>query len=610
LNENRESSEISRRKHPGVASSGLVTAFQDRVIREPVIAFFLVAGVLGLAESVSVHALFDWWPVLKQFEPLIETALSLIIALPLFLFLFVLPSARNLRRREAAERALRAQQEVLEARVRERTAELEESSSRLMRESEDRRRAQHSVELQARLLDAVEQSVMATDREGRILYWNRFAEGLYGWKTSEAKGRVLRDLVGFTQSDGQPLDLMDPACGDGSWTGEVEAVGRDGLRFPAYLSCSRIGGEADGRLLLSFDLTKLKRAEEALRESEAKYSNLVERAPTGVFLYQDDKLLFVNPSFAELLDYPRSELLDREPWRLVHPKDRDWVAEIARKRAAGEEVPEEYRCRLITRSGEVRWVEMRNTRIRHQGRAATLGNVQDVTDRRRMEEQLHQLSARLLTIQEDERRRVARDLHDSLGQRLTGVKFLIEASLGAPWPEERRRSWGQMRTLIPMIQEAVEEVRRISTDLRPSILDDLGLLPTIAWHLREFEKLHPGIAVEQQVGVEESEVPDTLRTPIFRVLQEASNNVAKHSGGARMVVGLETEKGRLRLWIGDDGVGLDPEVQGRGQGDGGIGLGSMRERVELSGGSFSVSSAPGGGTTVWADWPLEPAVSA
>jgi signal transduction histidine kinase len=272
-------------------------------------------------------------------------------------------------------------------------------------------------------------------------------------------------------------------------------------------------------------------------------------------------------------------------------------------------VPEEYECRLVTRSGDVRWVEMRDTRVRHQGRSATLGNVQDVTERRRMEEQLHRLSARLLTIQEDERRRVARDLHDSLGQKLTGVKFLIEASLGAPWPDERRSSMEQLRALIPTLQESVEEVRRISTELRPSILDDLGLLPTIAWHLREFEKRHPDTMVEQRVGVAESEVPDGLRTPIYRILQEASNNVAKHSGATRMVVGLEIAAGRLRLWVQDDGVGLDPEAQVRGNG-GGIGLGSMRERTELSGGSFSLSSAPGDGTTVRADWPLGPALSA
>jgi len=153
-------------------------------------------------------------------------------------------------------------------------------------------------------------------------------------------------------------------------------------------------------------------------------------------------------------------------------------------------------------------------------------------------------------------------------------------------------------------------VRSISTALRPSILDDLGLLPTIAWHLREFERIHPGFTVEQRLAASELDVPDDLRTPIFRVLQEATTNVAKHSGASRMVVGLETAGGRLRLWVEDDGIGFRPDAPPADGRPAGVGMGSMRERTQLTGGVFSVRSAPGAGTTVTADWPLEPAVSA
>jgi two-component system NarL family sensor kinase len=222
-----------------------------------------------------------------------------------------------------------------------------------------------------------------------------------------------------------------------------------------------------------------------------------------------------------------------------------------------------------------------------------------------MEMEVHQLSARLLGVQEEERRRLARDLHDSLGQKLTRVKFLIEAALGQPWPDERRSGMARLRALVSTIQDAVEEVRRISTELRPSILDDLGLLPTMAWHLREFERAHPGLVVEQRLDATDSEVPDGLRTPIYRVLQEATNNVAKHSGTSRMVVRLGRDHGRLCLSVQDDGVGFDPEAPPvRAAGNRGVGMGSMRERTELTGGTFSVRSSPGIGTTVRAQWPL------
>jgi len=373
--------------------------------------------------------------------------------------------------------------------------------------------------------------------------------------------------------------------------------------------CSCLPGDEEGYVCVSFDITASKVAEEALRESEEKYSNLVENSPTGVFIYQNGLFVFVNPKFAELLEHPRDELPQVDPWTVVHPVDRDWVRELARKRAAGEPVPEGYECRLVTRTGQVRWVAMQNILIRYRGGVATLGNVQDVTERKHMEAELHQLSGRLISIQEGERRRLARDLHDSLGQTLTGIKFMVEAALGKPWPDERRSGMGSLRSLVPTIQDAVEEVRRIATELRPAILDDLGLLATMAWHLREFEKTHPSIAVSEQLTAAESDVPPELRTPVFRILQEATNNVAKYSKAAHLVVGLEKDEESLRLWVQDDGVGFDAGSPLRGDGIAGLGLGSMRERAELSGGSFAVRSTLGAGTTVEAEWPLDGPVS-
>jgi PAS domain S-box-containing protein len=469
--------------------------------------------------------------------------------------------------------------------------------------------AREAVDFQASLLDAVEQAVLATDGEGHILYWNRFAEDLYGWKASEATGRSLADLITFIQGDGQHLEMLGRCLKGVSWTGEAEAVRRDGSRFPAYLVCSRLKGDAPGYVSLSMDISASKRAQQALRDSEEKYSTLVESSPIGVFIFQDGMFVFVNPGFAELLEYSREALLQLEPWLVLHPDDRDRVREIARKRLEGERVPGEYECRLVTSTGQVRWVAMHNTLIRHRGALATLGNVQDLTEHKRMETELRQLSARLLGVQEEERRRVARDLHDSLGQTLTGIKFAVEAALGELWPQERRAGIERLRSLVPTIQEAVEEVRRISTELRPSTLDDLGLLATIAWYLREFEKTYPHLAVERHVNATESDVRRDLRTPIFRILQEATNNAAKHSGASRLEVVLETSDGSLRLRVRDDGVGFDPRVPRAEPGKGGSGLGSMRERTELSGGFFTVSSAPGVGTTVQAEWRLDSSVS-
>ena len=571
---------------------------------------FAVVVALLLAESLSSWLIVTRQPELKSLEPVFELGFHLAVILPTLFVLFVAPTLQSIGRRDAAERALRAEREDLARRVRERTAELEEANRLLREEAQARAAAQQAIEFQASLLGAVDEAVVATDGEGRVRYWNRFAEVLYGWDASEAVGRNLRDLVAVAPREGLPLDLAEIAGERAAWAGEVDTLGRGGARFPTYLSCSRLPGAAGGRLFVAVDLSEVREAEQARRESETKYSYLLERSPTGIFIFQDGRLVFVNPRLADLLGYTRDELLQADPLRVVHAEDQEMLLGIARDRLEGRPAPEEYECRLVAKSGEIRWVAMRNTLIRHEGRVATLGNVLDVTGRRLMEQRLHELSARLMTIQEEERRRVARDLHDSLGQKLTGIKFLVEAALGEPWPEERRGAMGQLRELVPVIQNVVEEVRSISTALRPSILDDLGLLPTIAWHVREFGRIHPGFTVEQRLAAAESDVPDELRTPIFRVLQEATTNVAKHSGASRMVVGLETAGGRLRLWVEDDGIGFRPDAPPADGRPAGVGMGSMRERTQLTGGVFSVRSAPGAGTTVTADWPLEPAVSA
>lgn len=583
--------------------------FREWVSRTPTGAFVVVAATVFVVEFFSAWRLEHWLPALRGVAPLVEVVLNLGVVMPVLVFLFVLPTARNIRQLEASERALHALRDELETRVHQRTRELQEANGKLREEAEQRQGAQKAIKFQASLLDAVGEAVAATDGEGRILYWNRFARDLYGWKASEVKGRSLREVLTFIQGDGQRLDVLAHVGKGIGLSGEVEAVRRDDSRFPAYLVCSNLPGEAEGYVCVSFDISEWKDAEQTLRDSEEKYSTLVENAPTGVFILQNSALAFVNPRFAQLLEYSRDELLQVEPWLIVHPEDRDRVREMVRKRVAREPVPDQYECQLLTRKGQVRCVEIGNTLIRFRGAAAILGNVQDLTERKRMETELRQLSARLITIQERERRRVARDLHDSVGQTLTGIKFTVEAALGELWPHERRAGIERLRSLVPTIQDAVEEVRRISTELRPSTLDDLGLLATIAWYLREFEKTHPRLAVERHINATESDVPRALRTPIFRILQEATNNVAKHSGAQRLVIGLDAGAGSLRLRAQDDGAGFDPGAPPAEAGKGGSGLSSMRERTELSGGSFSLSSAPGAGTTITAEWRLDSSVS-
>ena len=136
-------------------------------------------------------------------------------------------------------------------------------------------------------------------------------------------------------------------------------------------------------------------------------------------------------------------------------------------------------------------------------------------------------------------------------------------------------------------------------DLRPTVLDDLGILATIGWFTREFQKVYSHISVERQISVEENEIPDSLKTALFRVMQEAMNNVAKHSKANLIRFILKKAKDEVALSIEDNGEGFDPENIKQG-----LGLTSMRERTELSGGTFEIESTVGKGTIIRASWAI------
>ncbi len=219
--------------------------------------------------------------------------------------------------------------------------------------------------------------------------------------------------------------------------------------------------------------------------------------------------------------------------------------------------------------------------------------------------ELGRVSAQLLSAQEDERKRIARELHDSVGQSLAAMKFKMESTLDQVRRGQTDMGIESLEALLPLFQQLSDEVRRIHTDLRPSLLDDLGIVLTISWFCREFENLYSDIQIEKMINIEEKQIPDRFKIVIFRVLQEALHNVAKHSKAKQVRVLLGGTDGHIELLVRDEGQGFDVEELRSEKGlSAGFGLISMKERTELSGGTFSVESSRGKGTTVRASWPI------
>jgi signal transduction histidine kinase len=219
----------------------------------------------------------------------------------------------------------------------------------------------------------------------------------------------------------------------------------------------------------------------------------------------------------------------------------------------------------------------------------------------RAKSELEQLSARLLEIEEDGRRKLSRELHDEIGQALAVLQIEITSALALTedWPAMRDR----LRRARDLAEKTVQTIRNISLLLRPPLLDDLGLVPALQWHLEDFIR-RSGIACEfSEDGVEDT-LPDAIKTCVYRVAQEALHNCEKHAAASNIRILLRRSEGMLRVEIEDNGCGFELDLQGMPMRDAGLGILGMRERAARVGGSLALDSAPGHGTRVLLCIPL------
>lgn len=228
---------------------------------------------------------------------------------------------------------------------------------------------------------------------------------------------------------------------------------------------------------------------------------------------------------------------------------------------------------------------------------------------RRSRNELEVLSRQQIAAQEAERKRIARELHDSVGQQLSAIKYSLERIEPAQQTRIPEAQLQVVRRAISGMQDVLEELRSIAMNLRPAVLDDLGAASAVSWFCREFAQSYPTLQLHEAVMVSDADVPERLGTTVFRSVQELLNNVAKHAQAHRVVVSLSRRVDRLVLEVKDDGVGLGTATPATAMRSG-RGIHNLRERAEMTGGQFTLSSGESGtGSRACIEWRLAAAES-
>ncbi len=368
--------------------------------------------------------------------------------------------------------------------------------------------------------------------------------------------------------------------------------------------------------LLRQEIRERSAVEAALRESEERFRLLAENLKEVLCLVEMDSgsLSYANPAFGKLFGM-HADTFRKNPSLLVdriHPEDRTAIRSLLSTQWGTEALETQaVEYRLTTPEGELKWILSRIMHIRDASgkiaRAAIMA--EDITERKQAEKiirdsarRLKYLSTKLLEAQEEERRNLAAELHDNIGPSLGTVKFGVENVING-LDDEREEQRKILRTVIGIVKKVVRLIGRLQMELRPSIIDDLGVIEALDWYCQDYMTVYSQIEVLRHIRTSESLIPERLKIVIYRIVQEAFNNIAKHSGANRVLLTLESEENMLSLVVEDNGCGFDARDAGTGRRKGsGLGLVSMRERAELSAGSFSLTSLPERGTRIECQW--------
>src|SRR5689334_15724091 len=351
-------------------------------------------------------------------------------------------------------------------------------------------------------------------------------------------------------------------------------------------------------------IAERKRAEVALRESEERYRELFENAKDAIYVHDlEGTYLSINRAAEKLSGYSRAEIVGHNFKEFVAPEHVRYVRDSFWKKLA-QQGETTYEVDFINKDGRRVPIEVSSRAIYENGELVGVqGMARDVSERKLAQDALLMFSRNLIEAQEEERRRIARELHDQIGQILTAVKMNLHAVQQFCQGSE---AGSYVKDNIEAVDEALRLVRDLSVELRPPILDDLGLTTALRWYVDRYTK-RTGLSVDVLIDLpdENERFPRELETACFRIAQEALTNVVRHAKATQVLVRLTRDTDVLFLIVKDDGVGFDVDrLRKRASRVATLGLVSMQERAHAAGGTIEIDSAPASGTEIRFSLPL------
>ncbi|OPY61851.1 MAG: Oxygen sensor histidine kinase NreB [Syntrophorhabdaceae bacterium PtaU1.Bin034] len=458
--------------------------------------------------------------------------------------------------------------------------------------------------------NAVE-GIFQTTIDGRYISANPALARMFGYSSPEEMMGLVNDIGRQQYADPEDRATLQRLYEENDHVEGFETQFYTKDRSKVWISINgRAGRSTDGQVLYyegtAEDITDRKKAEEQLYQERETFFSILHNAPYGIFLHDPaGNLLFLNAEATHITGYAMEDI----------PKGRTWFAKAYPDPKYGKLVIDTWKYRVSPKSidrtftvrckdGTSKDIEFRSFKLM-DGKAVTM--FQDVTQRRLAEaelrksrEELRTLTAHIQSVREKERTRIAREIHDELGQALTCIKMdLSEIKEECGPASDRNTLLSKTRSLLELVDSTIDVVRRIAADLRPSILDDLGLVAAVQWLVQDYRKrtgIRCGLKAPDSILI-----PKDMATAVFRILQESLTNVTRHAKADKVEITLRKKKGTLTLKVKDNGKGIiESEISNPRS----FGILGMRERVLLFQGKIDITGTSGKGTTVMVEIPF------